>query len=435
KTGRDLPTLLGFDAGSSAARAEMERARAQFAAERQRFGEFLLELLKVVEQHAPKSEVVALGDEIVALTRRLDDPWAQRLRIRVLLHLADVREALGEYTSAQAALETALKLAAELEDAAARNQCVYKLGTLAYRAGNYEQALDYFAQAAQSASPEVRWRGLVGQSAVQEQQGEFAAALACLDAAWEALPPEVREGPSAAKIYIFSARVNVFLAQGDYVQAEALSRTVQQLAQQAGDRGAQLEELTNLALCRLRLGDAKGAWALCAEARHLPDASADRRRWALLNAVEAQVHLALGNPEAAQASGEEALRAAGELGEPICQWHAHLSLGDIYLTTAPHRAFYHYQQAVEIALAGHLRKYEAEARQRLAQFHLTVGEWAEAQRQGLQALAQAQALHAAHVEAQAWTTLAQVYQAQGRPTEAAQAEQAARELARRFRFG
>jgi len=427
RTGRSLAELLGLSPTPAREEEEWAAAQARVAEAGQRLATFVEAVLDSMERRAAKGEVVALCDEVVGLTRALPDEWAQQLLGRTLLRLADVRESLGEYTSARASLQAGLKLAEERHDEAGRLNCIYKLGVLCYRSGDYDQALAYFAEAAQSSSLEARWRGLVGQSTVQEQRGDFEAALRSLEEAWALLPRETQEAASAARLYIDSARANVWLARGDYVQAEKFSRLALATAEEAQDRGAQQEEKTNLALCRHHRGFSDEAVALLTAAQRQPGAADDRRRWCLVRAVEAQVRAARGEAAEAVEAGEEALRVAQEIGEPICQFYAHLGLGDAYLVRSPHRAFHHFQQAAALATAGHMRKYEAEAWQRLAQFHQTVGETEEAIDLAQRAVATARELGAAHVQAAALATLAQAQAARG---EEAVAEAAAREALR-----
>jgi tetratricopeptide (TPR) repeat protein len=348
------------------------------------------------------------------------------LQVQTLLRLADLRETLGEYTSAQVSLTACLKLCEALGDTSRRLTCVYKLGTLHYRAGDYEQALAYFSEAAAAEDWQTRYRGLVGQSVVHEQRGEFDAALARLDEAEAALPEAARTGPSLARVYIASARVNVALARGDYVAAEALARRAWQAATEVGDRGAELEQRTNVALCLHHLGRDEEALALLREARNQPDAPDQKRRWSLIHAVEAQVQSARGEREAAVAAGEEALCVAQALEEKVCLLYAHLGLGDAYLGDAAHRSFHHYQQALQIATVGDLRIYQAVAWERLARLHLELGELADAAAAAGQAAALAAALGARDTQARALLDQARAQAAQG---DAAAAQGSARQAA------
>lgn len=428
KTGRDLPTLLGLvPAGttdSEAQRVAAERVRFEEAC--QRFVEFLNGWLDRALQRLPKKEALLLCEEILTLTQAFGDSWAQTLRAQTLLRLADLRETLGEYTSAQASLATCLKLCEELGDTQRQRACIYKLGTLHYRSGDYEEALRYFQEAATAEDWQTRYRGLVGQSVVHEQRGEFEAALQCLQEAEAALPEEAQTGSSLARVYIASARVNVALARGDYRAAESWACQAWQAAQEAGDRGAELEQRTNIALCWHHLGKDEEALALLQEARAQPDAAEQKRRWSLIHAVEAQVQSSRGETEAAVAAGEEALRVAQALGEKICLLYAHFGLGDAYLRQATHRSFYHYQQALQIAIAGDLRIYQAAAWERLAYLHLKLGEWSEAQDAAEQAITKAAGLAARDTQARALLDRARAQAAQGH-LEAAQAS--AREAA------
>jgi|YNPNPStandDraft_1061719.scaffolds.fasta_scaffold48769_2 tetratricopeptide (TPR) repeat protein len=421
KTGRDLPTLLGLvpaEQADSAARG-MAAERARFEEACQRFAGFLNGWLDRTVPRLPPREALLLCEEILTLTHSFADPWAQTLRAQTLLRLADLRETLGEYTSAQASLEACLKLCERLGDTPRQQACLYKLGTLHYRSGDYEEALSYFRQAAAAEDWQMRYRGLVGQSVVHEQRGEFEAALNCLEEAEAVLPKEGGAGPSLAQIYIASARVNVALARGDYGAAEALACQAWEAARQAGDRGAELEQRINLALCRHHLGRDEEALELLREARSQPEAAEQKRRWSLIHAVEAQVQSSRGEPEAAVAAGEEALRVAEALGEKVCLFYAHLGLGEAYRGQAAHRSFHHYQQALHIATAADLRIYQALAWERLAHLHLELGEWADAEAAAERAVAGAASLGAQAIQAWALLHRARAQAALGR-LEAAQ---------------
>lgn len=428
KTGRDLPTLLGLvPADAAALGATAERARWEEAC--QRLVGFLNGWLDKALPRLPAREALLLCEELLTLTHSFSDPWAQTLQAQTLLRLADLRETLGEYTSAQASLAACLKLCEQLGDTPRRQACLYKLGTLHYRGGDYEEALSYFRQAAAAEDWQTRYRGLVGQSVVHEQRGEFEAALRCLEEAEAALPEEARAGPSLARTYIASARVNVALARGDYRAAEALAHQAWEAAREAGDRGAELEQRVNIALCRHHLGQDEEALELLREARSQPEAAEQKRRWALIHAVEAQVQSSRGELEAAVAAGEEALRTAEALGEKVCLFYAHLGLGEAYRGQATHRSFYHYQQALQIATAAELRIYQAMAWERLAHLHLELGEWTDAEAAAEQAVSGTAGLGARAIQAQALLDRARAQAALGR-LEAAQesARQAASAL-------
>ena len=427
QTGRDLPTLLGLlpAAEADAAGAAMAQERAQLEAAGERFVEFLNECLTRIGPRMPPSEVLSLGEEILALSRSFTEPWAQTLQIQTLLRLADLRETLGEYASAQASLAACLKRCEAREDTAQRLACIYKLGTLHYRTGDYEQALAFFREAAAAEDWQTRYRGLVGQSVVQEQRGEFDAALSCLDEAEAALPKEDRTGDLAG-IYIASARVNVALARGDYEVAEAWAQEAWQAATEAGDPGAELEQRTNIALCCHHLGRDEEALTLLTAARKQPSAREQKRRWALMHAVEAQVRSARGEREAAVTAGEEALRTAQALEEKVCLFYAHLGLGDAYGVAGAHRSFHHYQQALQGALTGDLRIYQAMAWERLGHLHLELGEKADAAAAIERAKTLAALLGARDTQARAWLHQARLQAAQG---EMAAAQESAQQAA------
>lgn len=432
RTGRDL-SFFFLPPGEEetpqqrAVREERERFQREVAS----FLAFLQDLLGEWVLRLPPHRGIHLVERLLTLAQRQEGDWARQLQVKSLLALADLREALGEYTSARTSVEQALALAEQMGDEAARWACLYKQAVLDYRTGAFPRAAEGFREVAEKGPWPWRWRGFVGLSALAEQEGRLREAQEALEHAWASLSPEERRSPSLARLYIESSRVNLALAEGDLLRAEALARSALHTAEQRGDAAAALEERTNLALALLEQGQEEAAEEVLRQGLAAPEVAQDRRRWALAQSVLARSLARRQRFPEAEAAAQEALEGAEELKEPVVQFYAHWAAGEVERERRRwHRAYHHLQRAVEVAQRHRWPLYEARASLEMVPVLLELGEGEEARQRLEVAQRSAEAGGARSLEALAWALWAQWHRHQGQEEQALAAARQAWEKAK-----
>jgi tetratricopeptide (TPR) repeat protein len=172
------------------------------------------------------------------------------------------------------------------------------------------QALLDGARLAPDAEPDFRFRVLVALAAVESVEGQYAAALACLEEA-RALTEGLDDRRRAAFLYAVAyGRMGAGDLEG------AVRSGMQSLAlYRAADSELEAAFVENdLALVYLRMGSLDRARELAEGARSHLERTGDRKALAHVVETQAQIALAGGSMDGAVALAGEAIRLAGEHG-------------------------------------------------------------------------------------------------------------------------
>ncbi len=287
--------------------------------------------------------------------------------------LAETQMFLGKFDDARRVLEGV----AERGSASMRLRARIQVGRIANRQGEYADSRRILAAAVRDART-LRVRDLEGEAlralgAVERRLGDLPAALAHLEEAATRLEDGSRE-----KVRTLTDLGAAFIARGDYAAAKA------HLTEAAGKvrRGTRDEAVIqiNLGIVQSKEGDARGAASLFERSADVALRVGDVRfaSMALANAVDNLLRLE--ETEAAAAKAEQALALAQTIGDPLALSTARANLGLV---------------------------------------HAKRGDWAKAEEHLLDSVEMIKRLDNKYSLATRYEELARLYEAQGRPGDAA----------------
>ena len=360
RTGKPLAFFYGADLTQPEAvqaerealqreRVEWERKQAEERTKQLRERLDILFALADAQSSPPDWKAAASTcEQIVSIARALGDEEAEA---KALFKLGNLRLLMGDLDGAVSALRQAQGLFERQGNNPYALACRQSIGRALLLMGHPEEAEQQFEQAAKSENWHNRWEATVALAAVAEWVGDFRTAMERLDEAEElsSQAPTERDA-QIARMFISANRANVYLACGDFEEAEKLAKEVLKIAEQLGDRDQQLEALLTIAVCQRHLGKWVDAYENASRARTLALFANDAERLTIAETVLAQLLAVAGDFAAAKTFAKNALTEALKLRSRRAELWAHKALAETYLREeSPDDAQYHAQVAVELA--------------------------------------------------------------------------------------
>ena len=250
-----------------------------------------------------------------------------RERIEIRMRRAEVLQLTGAWADAQTDYESALELAEQVDDSAARQAALFALGKLFRVRGDLDQAQVRLAQARAScvSSGDRRFlaRVLIETGVILLHKGEYAPATGPLQEGL-ALARELGDTPSVA--LALNHLGNAASRQSDFSGARALFEQSLATRRELGDREGISATLCNLAIMTMYQGDYVQARPLLEESMEIDRAMGDR--WGLTIATNAMGLLSFVERDYASARRfhEESLAIARELGD---RWNTGIALNNL----------------------------------------------------------------------------------------------------------
>lgn len=287
-------------------------------------------------------------EQIITLARTLGDETAEA---KALFWLGNLRLLTGDLDGAVSALRQAQGLFEKQRNYSYAFACRQSIGRALLLMGRPEEARQQFEVVSQSENWYNRWEATVALAAVDEWTGDFRSAMEHLGAA-EELSTKAPTERDAKFVLMFVAanRANVYLACGDFVEAEKLAKSALTIAEQLGDSDQQLEALLTIAVCQRHLGRWVDAYENSLRAMTLASFANDQERVIVAKTVLAQLLAIVGDFPQAKARAKDALTEALKLRSRRTEIWAHKSLAETYLREGnPDDAYYHAQVSVELS--------------------------------------------------------------------------------------
>jgi len=350
--GADLSQPKEIQAEREALQRECLEFERQLAEERERnLKQQLANLFAIADaQSSPPDWKAAAStcEQIIPLARSIGYVKAEA---EALFRLGNLRLFMGDLDGALSSLKQAYGLFEKLGDTAYAIACRQSIGRALLLMGHPEDAESHFKLAVKSENWHNRWEAIVALSAVREWVGDFKAAMERLDEAEElsAQAPTEREG-HIVRMFVAANRANVYLACGDFIEAEKLAREALRFAEQLSDRDQQLELLLTISVCFQHLGKWVSAHENAVRARTLALFAGDFERVAVAETVLAQLLAVVGDFDGAKMAAKSALTSALKIRSRRAEFWAQKALAETYLREGnPADARYHAQMSLEIA--------------------------------------------------------------------------------------
>ncbi len=287
-------------------------------------------------------------EQIVPLARSMGD---ERAEAEALFRLGNLRLLMGDFDGAFSSLRQAQGLFEKLGKKAYALACRQSIGRVLLLMGHPEDAKAQFEMVAKSENWHNRWEGEVALAAVSEWVGDFKSAMGHLDDAEElsSQAPTEKEG-QIVRMFVAANRANVYLACGDFSEAEKLAKEALRLAEQIGDRDQQLEALLTIAVCLRHLGKWTEAYENTVRAKTLASFANDSERVTVAETVLAHLLAIVGDFDGAKMAAKSALTTALKIRSRRAELWAQKALTETYLREGnPHDARYHAQMSLEVA--------------------------------------------------------------------------------------
>ncbi|HLE46126.1 MAG TPA: tetratricopeptide repeat protein [Thermoplasmata archaeon] len=270
--------------------------------------------------------LLAEGGGAYAEGARAGDLEASLLRLppdrRPNLLLARAQMFLGKFREAQEVLGPVVHDGPP----EARLRARIHLGRIAHRLGDYGRAREILADAARDAAsdvPGVQAEALRALGAVERKLGDLPAALEHLSRAVDLLEGDPKE--LARALTDVGAAL---IARGDLAGAKGRLLDAGALAPEGTREEAAVHN--NLGIVLSRQGSPAEAAIAFARAADVAVRSGEIRFASQVLANAAENHLALGEPEAAEASANQALSLATSIGDPVAASTARANLGLVF---------------------------------------------------------------------------------------------------------
>lgn len=287
-------------------------------------------------------------EQIIPLARSIGDEESET---KALFKLGNLRLLMGDLDGALSSLRQAQSLFEKLENKAYALACRQSIGRALLLMGHPEEAKAQFDLAAKSDNWHNRWEATVALAAVSEWVGDFKSAMERLDEAEDlsSQAPTEREG-QIVRMFVSANRANVYLACGDFAEAEKLARESLKVAEQIGDRDQQLELMLTIAVCLGHLGKWVEAYESALRAKTLASFANDFERVVVAETVLAQLLAIVGDFDGAKVEAKSALTSALKIRSRRAELWAQKALAETYLREGNStEARYHAQMSFEIA--------------------------------------------------------------------------------------
>lgn len=393
-------------------RAEWERQQAEERTRQLRERLDILFALSDAQSSPPDWKAAASTcEQIVSIARALGDEVSEA---KALFKLGNLRLLMGDLDGAVSALRQAQGLFERQGNTVYSLACRQSIGRALLLMGHPEEAKQQFEHSAKSENWHNRWEGTVALAAAAEWLGDFKTAMEHLDDAEElANQAPTERDAQIVRMFVAANRANVYLACGDFVEAEKLAKETLRLAEQLGDRDQQLEALLTISVCQRNLGKWADAHENASRARILALFANDAERVNVAETVLAQLMAVAGDFANAKTLAKNALTEALRLRSRRAELWAHKALAETYLREESHDdARYHAQVAVELAESmRHLTEF-AHALSLRAWSKFLAGKFAEAIQDAERAFRTADEKGVRHVAALAAIVRAQIVAAQ-----------------------
>jgi len=282
------------EARQAAARARRDAARARCTATRQGYSP--ARLLEAAQEWAALAEAAGEEGQMAAAQVQAAHAWLE----------------LGHPAEARALLVEACAVAERQGDARLLASAQQELVRALQALGQTRAALAVAERLAQASEWWPRWSGLVACAALLEQQGEYAASEAKLEAAEAAIdaPGARPEYRTLALTYVASNALNLALGRGNYTEAAKMVDHARALARKADARDQEREILLSEGLVRLRMGDLAASEACLERAGRWAEWVQDARAEVLAAALRAELLARVGRHSLAKRCATEALSLA-----------------------------------------------------------------------------------------------------------------------------
>lgn len=287
-------------------------------------------------------------EQIIPIARALGDEVAEA---KALFMLGNFRLLMGDLDGAVSALRQAQSLFECQNNTPYALACRQSIGRALLLMGHPEEAKSQFEQVVQSENWHNRWEATVALAAVAEWMGDFKTAMKRLDDAEELSSQSPTENDALVlRLFVTANRANVYLACGDFSEAEKLAQTALKIAEQLGDRDQQLEALLTIAVCQLHQGKWVDAWENAERAKLLASFANDAERMTIAETVLANIAAVAGDFASAKSLAKNALTNALRLRSRRAELWAHKALAETYLREeSADDARYHVQVVLEIS--------------------------------------------------------------------------------------
>jgi class 3 adenylate cyclase/tetratricopeptide (TPR) repeat protein len=194
-------------------------------------------------------------DQRAALESLTTAPGAPGFEVAYLR--GQYHEAVGEYAQAQAATERALSAARDRADVAAEAGCLARLGLIARRQGEYDEAKNWYDQAlelleGEEAYPDEKAQVLNGLGIVHREQGDFDQAKAYYE---QALTMSRLSGNRRGEAQALNDLGVTAFYERNFAEALAFHRQTLEIRRTIGDRAGEGMSLYNLAQVAHDAGD------------------------------------------------------------------------------------------------------------------------------------------------------------------------------------
>lgn len=359
--GAALPQPQAIELEREALRREKMEWERQRSEERvRRLRERLDSLFALADAQTSPPDLKAAAstcEQIIPIAQALGDEEAEA---KALFKLGNLRLLMGDMDGALSALRQAQNLFEQQNNQPYALACRQSIGRALLLMGKPQEAKRQFELVSESDNWHNRWEGKVSLAAVSEWIGDFRTAMEYLDEAEELsnLAPSDRNA-QIVRMFVIANRANVYLACGDFSEAEKLAKEALNLAEQLGDRDQQLEALLTIAVCERHLGKWVDAYERSLRVRTLASFANDVERTVVAETVLANLFAVVGDFPNAKSVAKNALTEALRIRSGRAELWAHKSLAETYLRQGnPDDAYYHTQVAVEFAQSmQHLTEY------------------------------------------------------------------------------
>jgi tetratricopeptide (TPR) repeat protein len=316
--------------------------------------------------------MLALAEQALPAARSTGDRvW----EARIMLHLGNGHNRLGDFEAAAPQLRRAVAIAHEAGDRLGESRGRDLLGWALAQRGRHDEALTQMRHAVriarQTGDQNAVSIALNNMGVVYQRQGRYNELLALLA---EALASARAADSRATQARVLGNIGVAHLESGDQEAALHHLREALAIHRDLGNRTGEAIALVNIARVHHESGDDEPAYRDAGAALAILRQTGDRAATAsALNAV-GEAALRLGRPTEAADRHREALAVAIEIGSPFSQARAHTGLGDVHQAIAdPATAAHHWRQA--LAAYCHLDAPKAQrVRDRLsARYELGIG--------------------------------------------------------------
>jgi class 3 adenylate cyclase/tetratricopeptide (TPR) repeat protein len=243
--------------------------------------------------------------------------------------LGQYYEVVGEYAQAQIATERALAAARAGADVAGEAGCLARLGLIARRQGEYDNAREWYSQALEllgdeDTYPDEKARVLNGLGVVHRQQGSFDQARVCYQGC---LALNRRSGNRRGEAETLNSLGVTAFYRRDFDTALTYYQQALEIRRAIGDRAGEGVCLFNLAVATCETGDYGQAQGYFSQALTIQQATGNRWEESNIWNSLGYMYQQLGDLATAKSCMQQGLNLAREIGDEAGQAYILSNLG------------------------------------------------------------------------------------------------------------